>query len=403
MAGPLWPHRATLQASLPAPPRVGQIGTWGDLSIIHDKCNVSLAYPYPRPGDVDSSNLSISSVHQQLIRGSELVFWSFDSYPLPFTLRYRRRHLWMDDSIESFLQGHNNFMPIRYSYSEIKQMTKCFNDKLGEGGYGSVFKAKLRSGRFVAVKFLGKSKASGQDFISEVGTIGRIHHVNVVQLIGFCSEGSKRALVYEFMPNAFLDNFIFSRGEKKTSLSWDTIYEIALGVAGGIEYRHRGCDMQILHFDIKPHNILLDENFVPKFQTLDLQNCTRQMIVFFGMLLMEMVGRRKNVNTCADHSSKIYFPLWIYDRIQQGGDMELKNVSEDVGKLARKMTLVALWCIQMKPVNRPSMRKVLDMLEGKVELLQIPPKPTFYPQEVSVAEDHEISSSSSDIDISITS
>ncbi|KAK3002152.1 hypothetical protein RJ639_021192 [Escallonia herrerae] len=412
------------------------VTTWSDdPSIIHDTCNISVAYPCPRPGDVDSSNLSISSVHQQLIRGFEMSWHIFGNYHPPFTTRYRRRHLSMDDSIESFLQGHNNFMPIRYSYSEIKQMTKCFNDKLGEGGYGSVFKAKLRSGRFVAVKLLGKSKASGQDFISEVGTIGRIHHVNVVQLIGFCAEGSKQALVYEFMPNASLDKFIFSRGEKKTPLSWDTIYEIALGVARGIEYLHRGCDMQILHFDIKPHNILLDENFVPKVSDFGLAKLysTDDSIVSltaargtlgyiapelfyksiggvsfkadvysFGMLLMEMVGRRKNVNACADHSSKIYFPSWIYDRIEQGGDMELGNFSEDVGKLARKMTLVALWCIQMKPVDRPSMSKVLDMLEGEVGLLQIPPKPTFYPREVSIEEDLGISSSSSDIDISIT-
>ncbi|KAK3001043.1 hypothetical protein RJ639_021369 [Escallonia herrerae] len=427
---------------------------YDDPSIIHDTCTVSLACPYLGLGDVDSSNLSISSVHRELIRGFEMS-WFYDDYPhkervsdlfyylwldhkggclvgrtsigivcliLVLAYKYRRRHLSMDDSIESFLQGHNNFMPIRYSYSEIKQMTKCFNDKLGEGGSGSVFKAKLRSGHFVAVKLLGKSKASGQDFISEVGTIGRIHHVNVVQLIGFCVEGSKRALVYEFMPNASLDN-------------WDTIYEIALGVARGIEYLHRGCDVQILHFDIKPHNILLDENLVPKVSDFGLAKLysTDDSIVSltaargtlgyiapelffksiggvsykadvysFGMLLMEMVGRRKNVNACADHSSKIYFPSWIYDRIEQGEDMELGNVSEDVGKLARKMTLVALWCIQMKPVDRPSMSKVLDMLEGEVGLLQIPPKPTFYPQDVSVAEDLGILSSSSDIDISIT-
>ncbi|KAK2977448.1 hypothetical protein RJ640_028609 [Escallonia rubra] len=218
-------------------------------------------------------------------------------------------------------------------------MTKCFNDKLGEGGYGSVFKAKLRNGCFVAVKLLGKSKARGQDFICEVGTKGRIHLVNVVQLIGCCAEGSKQALVYEFMPNASLDNVSYKAD-----------------------------------------------------------------VYSFSMLLMEMVGRRKNVNACADHSSKInYFPSWIYDRIQQGGDMELGNVSEDVGKLTRKMTLVALWCIQMKPVDRPSMSEVLDMLEGEAKLLHIPPKPTFYPQEISVVEDHGISSSSSGIDISITS
>ncbi|KAK3034746.1 hypothetical protein RJ639_032699 [Escallonia herrerae] len=224
----------------------------------------------------------------------------------------------------------------------VIQRLNGFSDKLGVGGYGSVFKAKLQSGRYVAVKLLRKSKSSGQDFISEVGTIGRIHHANVVQLIGYCAEGSKRALVYEFTPNASL---------------------IALGVAQGIEYLHSS----------------------------------------FGMLLMEMVGRRKNVNSCADHSSQIYFPSWIYDRIQQGKDMELGNVTEDVAKLAKKMILVALWCIQMKPVDRPSRSKALEMLEEEVGLLQIPPKPSFYPPEISVEEDHGVSSSSSYIDKSITS
>ncbi|KAK3004176.1 hypothetical protein RJ639_019655 [Escallonia herrerae] len=223
------------------------------------------------------------------------------------------------------------------------------------------------------------------------------------------------------MPNASLDKFIFSGGEKKTPFSWDTIYDIALGVARGIEYLHSGCDMQILHFDIKPHNILLDENFTPKVSDFGLAKLysTDDSIVSltaargtlgytalelfyksiggasykadvysFGMLLMEMVGRRKNVNSCADHSSQIYFPSWIYDRIQQGKDMELGNVTEDVAKFAKKMTLVALWCIQMKPVDRPSMSKVLEMLEGEVGLLQIPPKRSFYPPEVSVEEDH---------------
>jgi len=97
----------------------------------------------------------------------------------------------MYDTIEEFLQSHNNLMPIRYSYSEIRKMSKSFKDKLGEGGFGTVFKGTLRSGRLVAITMLGKSKTNGQDFINEVATIGRIHHVNVVQLIGFCVEGSK--------------------------------------------------------------------------------------------------------------------------------------------------------------------------------------------------------------------
>ncbi|XP_042520751.1 rust resistance kinase Lr10-like [Macadamia integrifolia] len=111
---------------------------------------------------------------------------------------------------------------------------------------------------------LSKTKGNGQDFINEVATIGRIHHINVVRLIGFCAEGSKRALLYEFMPNGSLDKYIFAQDSNSNNLSWDKSYEIAIAIARGIEYLHRGCDMQIFHFEIKPHNILLDENFTPK-------------------------------------------------------------------------------------------------------------------------------------------
>ncbi|PNX86494.1 stress-induced receptor-like kinase, partial [Trifolium pratense] len=115
-------------------------------------------------------------------------------------------HTSMYENIEDFLQG-NSLVPIRYSYKEIKKMTRDFKDKLGEGGYGKVYKGMLRSGPLVAIKMLGKVKGNGngEDFISEVATIGRIHHTNVVRLIGFCVEGSKRALVYDFMPNGSLD------------------------------------------------------------------------------------------------------------------------------------------------------------------------------------------------------
>ncbi|KAK9103848.1 hypothetical protein Sjap_021102 [Stephania japonica] len=178
--------------------------------------------------------------------------------------KFRRRHSSMDESLEQFLQSHHNLMPIRYSYSEIRQITKRFKNKLGQGGFGSVYKGKLQSGHFVAVKVLDKSKTNGQDLINEVATIGRIHHVNVVRLIGFCVEGTKRALVYDFMPNGSLDKYIFPREEGGNCLSWGKVYEIAMGVARGIEYLHRGCNMQILHFDIKPHNVLLDDKFIPK-------------------------------------------------------------------------------------------------------------------------------------------
>jgi len=321
--------------------------------------------------------------------------------------KWRRRHLSSYDAVEEFLQSHNNLMPIRYSYSEIKKMTKNFNDKLGEGGYGTVFKGTLRSGQLVAIKMLSKSKANGQDFINEVATIGRIHHINVVQLIGFCVERSKRALVYEFMPNGSLNKYIFSP-EASTLLSYDKMYDIAVGVARGIEYLHQGCDMQILHFDIKPHNIILDGNFTPKVSDFGLAKLYpaddnivsltaargtlgymapelfykniggvsyKADVYSFGMLLMEMAGRRKNLNAVAEHTSQIYFPTWVYDQLNDGKDIEIEDATDEEKKIGKKMIIVALWCIQMMPSDRPSMNKVVQMLEGEVECLQMPSKP----------------------------
>ncbi|KAK8312459.1 hypothetical protein V6Z12_D01G043600 [Gossypium hirsutum] len=323
------------------------------------------------------------------------------------TYKWRRRHLSMDDMIEEFLKSQNNLVPLRYSFKEIKKMTKNFKDKLGEGGYGSVFKGKLRSGHHVAIKLLGKSKGNGQDFINEVASIGTIHHANVAKLIGFCVEGSKQALVYDFMSNGSLDKIIFTE-ENKNTLGWKKMFDIVLGVAQGIHYLHQGCDMQILHFDIKPHNILLDENFNPKVSDFGLAKlysvdnsivsltAARGTIGYiapelvyknlggisykadvysFGMLLMEIVGRRKNVNAFADHTSQIYFPSWIYDRLDQGDDLELGDVSDDEKAMVKKMVITAFWCIQLLPSDRPSMSKVLKMLESDVELLEMAPKP----------------------------
>lgn len=326
--------------------------------------------------------------------------------------KWRRRHL-STFAIEEFLYNHNNLMPIRYSYSDIKKMTKNFKNKLGEGGYGSVFKGKLRSGRLVAIKMLSKPKGHGQDFINEIATIGRIHHVNVVQLVGFCFQGSKRALVYNFMANGSLDNHIFSK-EGTGSISCETIFEISLGVARGIEYLHGGCCMQILHFDIKPHNILLDENFTPKVSDFGLARLCplensivsltaargtlgyiapelfykniggvsyKADVYSFGMLLMEMASKRKNLNAVAEHSSQIYFPTWAYDKLSEGKSIEeTEDIVEEDSKAIKKMLIVALWCIQLKPSDRPSMSKVIEMLEGEVDCLQLPPKPSLCPQ-----------------------
>ncbi|KAL2550706.1 Protein kinase superfamily protein [Forsythia ovata] len=131
-------------------------------------------------------------------------------------------------------------------------ITNQFSEKLGEGGYGTVYKGKLSNEIYVAVKVLKNFKGNGEEFIIEV------------RLVGFCADGFRRALVYEFLPNDSLEKFIFRAGSKRNTLGWKKLQDIALGIAKGIEYLHQGCDQQILHFDIKPHNILLDHNFNPK-------------------------------------------------------------------------------------------------------------------------------------------
>lgn len=313
--------------------------------------------------------------------------------------KWRKRHLSECDAVEDFLQGPNYMMPIRYSYSDVKKMTDCFKHKLGEGGYGSVYKGRLRSKRDVAVKLLDKLKTNGHDFINEVSTIGSIRHANVVQLIGFCAERRKKALVYEFMTNGSLDKYILSQ-QDYLSLDYDKMYDISLGIARGIEYLHRGCHMQILHFDIKPHNILLEENFTPKLSDFgmakvypidksivslsaargtlgymapelvykNIGGISYKVDVYsFGMMLMEMAGRRKNHNA-VENSWQTYFAKWVYDQFEEA--ILTSNITDEK-KIAQKMIVIALNCIQMRPSDRPSMTKVIEMLEGD-EAMEVP-------------------------------
>ncbi|KAH6783165.1 hypothetical protein C2S52_008124 [Perilla frutescens var. hirtella] len=394
-----------------------------------------------------NSNVSLSEIHDSLLYGFELDYgWSQTTMlgllvsfllmilgifiggnilarviilcPLVVWVliyKFRRRHLSIFDTVECFLRSDNKLTPIRYSYSDIKKMTRGFQEKLGEGGYGYVYKGTLRSGQDVAVKLLGKSGTNDRDFMNEIATIGTIHHVNIVKLVGYCAQGSKRALVYDFMPNGSLEKYIFHK-EKMNSLNWNNKFDIAVGVAQGIKYLHQGCDVQILHFDIKPHNILLDDKFIPKISDFGLAKifstekntvtltAVRGTIGYvapelvnrgigrvsykadvysFGMLLLEMVNlKRVKIENNDDLSQ--YFPYWIYDCFNQGKSINIgksdevddNDDSDSTSKLARKMAIVALWCILWNPEDRPSMNKVLEMLEGDIECLQVPDYPS---------------------------
>ncbi|BAD45153.1 putative rust resistance kinase Lr10 [Oryza sativa Japonica Group] len=285
-----------------------------------------------------------------------------------------------------------------------------FSYSQGQGGYGSVYKGVFLPGDVhVAIKMLdGNSNCNGEDFISEVATIGRIHHINVVRLVGFCSEEMRRALVYEYMPRGSLNKYIFS---SERSFSWDKLNEIALGIARGINYLHQGCEMQILHFDIKPDNILLDDNFVSKVADFGLAKLypreksfvsdralrgtvgymapemvsrsfgvisDKSDVYSFGMLLLEMAGGRRNADPNANsNASRAYYPAWVYDQLIADQQVdEISNVA-DMHELERKLCLVGLWCIQMKSHDRPTMSEAIEMLEGDVDALQVPLRPFF--------------------------
>ncbi|XP_058765627.1 LEAF RUST 10 DISEASE-RESISTANCE LOCUS RECEPTOR-LIKE PROTEIN KINASE-like 2.4 [Vicia villosa] len=312
--------------------------------------------------------------------------------------------------IEKFLKEHGPLPATRYNYSDIKKITNSFKNKLGQGGYGSVYKGKLHDGRIVAVKILNELKGNGEDFMNEVASMSRTSHVNVVRLLGFCLDGSKKALIYEFMPNGSLEKFIYEEKipPDDRHLACKSLYDIVVGVAQGLEYLHRGCNTRILHFDIKPHNILLDDDFCPKISDFGLAKvCPRKESIVslfgargpgyiapelfsrnfggvshksdvysYGMMVLEMVGQKNNIKVEVDCSSELYFPHWIYKRLELNQDLGLKCIKNESDKeMVRKMTLVSLWCIQTNPLNRPSMHKVVEMLEGSLQVLEMPPKP----------------------------
>ncbi|KAL1192393.1 LEAF RUST 10 DISEASE-RESISTANCE LOCUS RECEPTOR-LIKE PROTEIN KINASE-like 2.8 [Cardamine amara subsp. amara] len=300
-----------------------------------------------------------------------------------------------------------------YSYEQVKRITNSFAEVVGKGGFGTVYRGTLCDGRSVAVKILKDSKGNGEDFINEVASMSKTSHVNIVSLLGFCSEGSKGAIIYEYLENGSLDQFISSK--TSMNMDWMTLYGVALGVARGVEYLHYGCKTRIVHFDIKPQNVLLDDNLCPKVSDFGLAKLcekresimslleTRGTIGYiapevfsriygrishksdvysYGILVLEMIGARNKERmdeSASSNTSSVYFPEWIYKDIGEGYNKRLvKNgISTEEEKIERKMTLVGLWCIQSSPSNRPPMNRVVEMMEGDVNALEVPPKPVL--------------------------
>ncbi|KAL1361292.1 hypothetical protein AAHE18_04G243100 [Arachis hypogaea] len=324
-----------------------------------------------------------------------------------------------DHHIEDFIKGYEFLAPKRFSYSEVKRMTNLFRDKLGQGGYGTVYKARLTNGRQVAVKILTESKGNGEEFINEVASISRTSHVNIVSLLGF----------YRYIYKA-------ESSKAFCSLDWSILHNIAIGIAQGLEYLHQGCTTKILHLDIKPENILLDEHFCPKISDFGLARICQKKesnvsilgtrgtpgyiapeifsraygrisdksdVYSYGMLILEMFGKRNNFNNKESHRSEMYFPDWIYEDLDQGNIFgRHSDISDEDNDMIKKIILVSLWCIQPNPSHRPSMNKVVEMLHGELESVPFPPKPVMYSPERSLLKTLDISSGSKLETISIT-
>ncbi|CAJ2674654.1 unnamed protein product [Trifolium pratense] len=363
-------------------------------------------YELPLPKKSKKNDKSIILVTTGAIVGSSMLVVLIGVF---FRVYFYFRTKGEDQTrLENFLKDYEASKPTRFSYADIKRITNQFKEKLGEGAHGAVYKGKLSSQIHVAVKMLNNTEGDGREFINEVGTMGKIHHVNVVRLLGFCADGFHRALVYDFFPNGSLQNFISSPNNKDDFLGWDLLQQIALGIAIGIEYLHQGCDYRILHFDINPHNVLLDENLIPKISDFGLAKlCSKNQntvsmtaargtlgyiapevfsrnfgnvsyksdIYSYGMLLLEMVGGRKNTKTITgEENFPVLYPDWIHGLLE-GKDIHIPIDEDGDFRIAKKLAIVGLWCIQWHSVHRPNMKNVVQMLQGEVEKLKVPTNP----------------------------
>ncbi|KAF8714052.1 hypothetical protein HU200_028047 [Digitaria exilis] len=307
-------------------------------------------------------------------------------------------------TIERFLWEIQNEKPFRFTPLQIAGFTRNYSTRLGSGGFGTVFRGSLPNGLAVAVKVFhaGLGERSEQEqFMAEVGTIGRTHHINLVRLFGFCFDDALKALVYEFMEHGALDTYLLdTAGDDDVDVA--KLRDIAVGVARGIRYLHEECQQKIVHYDIKPGNVLLDGELTPKVADFGLArlvnradthvsvSCVRGTPGFaapemwmmsgvsekcdvysFGMLLLEIVGRRRNFDGDAPESQR-WFPKLAWEKYEAGELMELvaarSSDGEEGKETVERMCKVAFWCVQQPPEARPPMGAVVKMLEGEMEI-----------------------------------
>ncbi|TYH39214.1 hypothetical protein ES332_D12G164600v1 [Gossypium tomentosum] len=308
-------------------------------------------------------------------------------------LRWRRGTMRNPKAVEGSL--------LAFGYRDLQIATKNFSEKLGGGGFGSVFKGMLADSSVIAVKQLERINQGEKQFRTEVSTIGTIQHVNLVRLRGFCSDGARKLLVYDYMPKGSLDAHLVHESNSD-ALDWKTRYQIALGTARGLVYLHEKCRDCIIHCDIKPENILLDAEFCPKVADFGLAKLVgrdfsrvlttmrgtrgylapewisgvaitpKADVYSYGMMLFEIVSGRRNSQQSEDGKVR-FIPTWAASLITEGGDVLRLNGVAPVEEISR-LCKVACWCTQDAETQRPSMGQVVQMLEGVLDL-HLPPVP----------------------------
>ncbi|EXB75137.1 putative LRR receptor-like serine/threonine-protein kinase [Morus notabilis] len=296
-----------------------------------------------------------------------------------------------------------------FSYTELRAATEDFNpsNKIGEGGFGHVYKGTLSDGRFVALKQLSVASHHGRSqFLSEIATISVVQHRNLVKLYGCCIEGNRRILVYEYLENKSLDRALF--GKNDLHLDWPTRFNICAGTARGLAYLHEESRPRIVHRDIKASNILLDEVLCPKISDFGLAklyddnkthvstrvagtigylapeyalrgHLTEKADVFgFGVVALEIVSGRPNFCNSLDNE-KIYLLEWAWTLYENDQSLELMDptLSEFDENEAIRLIRVALLCTQASPWLRPPMSRVVGMLSGDIEIDTAKSKPSY--------------------------